>query len=63
MLKPWCTCKPERVSGWVLDVESNHWVHSVCRKPSRLYYKMIIGTSNPYREIFEEEERHWNSLP
>lgn len=44
----WCDCvangKWKRQDGWTLDQESGMYVHSTCRRPSRLNY---MKSKNP----------------
>lgn len=49
-IKPYCNChltgKWQRPDGYTKDPDSGIWIHSRCRKPSRMNYNRLINGNN-----------------
>jgi hypothetical protein len=76
-IKPWCTCilrgKWRPQDGWSLDRPSGLWVHSRCKKPSKMNYDRMVKKQEQIPEdrdmsfvgnvtevnIYEHERRLW----
>lgn len=68
-VKPWCTCHASGAwrsqDGYTLDPPSGLWVHSRCRKPSKMNYdRLVLGIVQipQYRkeeDIYDIEQRYW----